>query len=114
MYCHGLGLRVLGSFEDHDGFDGVMLGVPGASFHFEFTHCRGQLVVPTPTPEDLVVFYVPVSSEWSSLCARMLAAGFKEVPSFNPYWDVRGRTYEDGDGHRIVLQNAAWTSVEVP
>ena len=110
MYCHGLGLRVVGSFENHDGFDGVMLGLSGSSFHFEFTHCRSQLVVPTPTAEDLVVFYIPEASEWSSMCARMLVAGFKEVRSFNPYWDVRGRTYEDHDGYRIVLQNAAWNS----
>jgi hypothetical protein len=42
----------------------------------------------------------------------MLAAGFRQVTSFNPYWDVRGRTYEDEDGYRIVLQNAEWTNVE--
>jgi hypothetical protein len=27
-----------GRFEDHAGFDGVMLGEPGAPYHFEFTH----------------------------------------------------------------------------
>jgi hypothetical protein len=31
MYQEGLGLEIPGSFQDHDGFDGVMLGVPGAS-----------------------------------------------------------------------------------
>ena len=40
MYCRGLGLRVIGSFENHDGFDGIMLGVAGANYHFEFTHSR--------------------------------------------------------------------------
>lgn len=29
MYTQGLGLDVLGSFEDHDGFDGSMLGIKG-------------------------------------------------------------------------------------
>ena len=24
MYCHGLGFRIVGCFEDHDGFNGVM------------------------------------------------------------------------------------------
>ena len=38
----------------------------------------------------------------------MQAAGFKVVPSFNPYWDPRGRTFEDPDGYRTVLQQAAW------
>ncbi len=30
FYVVGLGLNKLGSFENHDGFDGVMVGVPGA------------------------------------------------------------------------------------
>jgi hypothetical protein len=43
----------------------------------------------------------------------MLAAGFREVASFNPYWDARGRTFEDPDGYRTVLQNAAWTPASI-
>ena len=75
FYQRGLGLKILYRFEDHDGFDGVMLGAPGAGFHFEFTHCRGRTVVPTPTVEDLVVLYIPDAPEWSSTCARMRDAG---------------------------------------
>ena len=108
MYCRGLGLAVIGSFENHKGFDGVMLGLAGSSYHFEFTYCHIHPVVPTPTHEDLTVFYIPDSAEWQGACANMLAAGFKQVDSFNPYWDVRGCTYEDHDGYRIVLQNAEW------
>ena len=110
MYRAGLGLRVLGSFEDHQGFDGVMLGASGAAYHFEFTHCRSHPVAPRPTPEDLAVFYIPEPAAWQQACAAMSAAGFATVASFNPYWDVRGRTFEDPDGYRIVLQNAAWSN----
>jgi len=112
MYCHGLGLRIVGSFADHEGFDGVMLGLEGSSFHFEFTHCRTHPVVPAPTPEDLLVFYVPGAAEWQTAGASMLAAGFKQVSSLNPYWETRGRTFEDPDGYRIVLQQAEWRNVE--
>ncbi len=111
MYCRGLGLCVIGSFENHEGFDGVMLGMADASYHFEFTRCRAHPVVPAPTAEDLAVFYIPVLSEWQSACANMLAAGFKQVASFNPYWDLRGRTFEDPDGYRVVLQNTEWSNV---
>lgn len=110
IYCQGLGLQVIGSFESHEGFDGVMLGTVGQSYHFEFTHCKTQPVAPNPTPEDLTVFYVPATTEWQQMCAAMLAAGFSEVAPFNPYWAVRGRTFEDPDGYRIVLQNAAWSN----
>jgi hypothetical protein len=42
----------------------------------------------------------------------MLAAGFTQVASFNPYWDARGRTFADPDGYRVVLQRAEWSNVE--
>jgi hypothetical protein len=112
MYCRGLGLRIVGSFENHDGFDGVMLGFAASGYHFEFTHCRAHPVAPSPTAEDLLVFYVPAAAEWHTACASMLAAGFKPVSSFNPYWENRGRTYEDPDRYRIVLHQAEWTHVE--
>jgi hypothetical protein len=108
MYCCGLGLQVLGSFEDHEGFDGVMLGTAGAGYHFEFTCAKGHAVQPTPTPEDLIVLYMPSEREWTDACGRMAGAGFRRIASFNPYWEIRGRTYEDCDGYRIVLQHAAW------
>jgi GNAT superfamily N-acetyltransferase len=110
MYCRGVGLHVLGCFENHHGFDGVMLGVKGCSYHFEFTHCRTQPVAPKPTPEDLVVLYIPTAAKWQAACACMLAAGFRQVPSFNPYWEARGRTFEDLDGYRVVLQQAEWNT----
>ena len=112
MYREGLGLRVIGHFEDHQGFDGVMLGRAGSSYHFEFTRCRAHPVRPTPTREDLVVLYIPGSNEWQAACSRMSIAGFKTVPAFNPYWDARGKSFEDPDGYRVVFQNADWNSVE--
>ncbi len=108
MYCAGLGLRLLGCFNDHAGFDGVMLGTANGSYHFEFTHCRTHPVAPISTPEDVIVFYIPIASEWQKTCANMLVAGFQPVTSFNPYWDIRGRTFEDFDGYRVVLQNGRW------
>jgi catechol 2,3-dioxygenase-like lactoylglutathione lyase family enzyme len=108
MYKRGLGLQPIGYFLDHDGFDGVMLGLVGADYHFEFTYCHSHPITPTPTPEDLCVFYLPDQGEWVARCAAMLEAGFLEVKSFNPYWDMNGRTFEDPDGYRVVLQRSTW------
>lgn len=113
MYCAGLGLRLLGSFADHQGFDGLLLGLPGAAYHFEFTRCRHHPVRPQPTPEDLAVFYLPERAPFEQRCAALLAAGFQCVASFNPYWDVKGRSFEDADGYRVVIQQAAWTHAAV-
>ena len=113
MYQRGLRLVEIGRFADHDGFDGVMLGIDGADHHFEFTRCRTHPLAPAPTPEDLLVFYFPDIAEWEGTCRRMLEAGFVGVVPFNPYWARRGRTFEDPDGYRIVLQQAAWSPVPV-
>jgi hypothetical protein len=98
----------VGGFENHDGFDGVMLGHEGSNYHFEFTRCRAHPVAAAPTPEDLIVLYMPAAAEWHAACDRMLAAGFELVASFNPYWEIRGQTFKDPDGYRIVLQQEEW------
>jgi YycE-like protein len=108
FYEQGLGLTRLGSFEDHDGFDGVMLGVPGAAYHLEFTRKRNHQVGRAPTEDHLLVFYLPDRAAWQAAIDRMMAAGYTPVPSFNPFWDKSGRTFEDPDGYRVVLQNTAW------
>jgi len=109
MYKQGLELQELGSFSDHEGFDGAMLGNPGEGFHLEFTFCRRHPLQPAPTHEDLLVFYIPGPEAWLQRCSAMHSAGFKEVQSFNPYWSHYGRTYEDLDGYRVVIQQAAWS-----
>ena len=108
QYKAGLGLLELGSFTDHEGFDGVMLGAPGAGYHLEFTFCRAHAVGPAPTPEDLLVFYVPERALWEGRCRAMVSAGFDEVAPYNPYWQRLGRTFEDHDGYRVVIQHAEW------
>ncbi|RYF69243.1 MAG: VOC family protein [Comamonadaceae bacterium] len=108
MYRQGLGWHVLGEFADHEGFDGAMLGDPQANCHVEFTVRRAGHVVPSPTPEDLIVLYLPVQEEWLEACRSMASAGFSEVAPFNPYWVARGKTFQDPDGYRVVLQNASW------
>ncbi len=108
FYRDGLGFEVIGSFEDHDGFDGVMLGHPALAYHLEFTRQRGHSVGRAPTGENLLVFYLPHREEWQAAVDRMLGHGYQPVTSVNPYWDVRGKTFEDPDGYRIVLQQAGW------
>jgi hypothetical protein len=72
MYCSGLDLAEIGRFENHEGFDGAMLGKPELPYHFEFTYCRTHPVAPSPTPEDLIVVYLPNPIEWHQYCASML------------------------------------------
>jgi catechol 2,3-dioxygenase-like lactoylglutathione lyase family enzyme len=108
FYRDGLGFAVVGRFADHDGFDGVMLGRAGAGYHLEFTRKAGHPAGKAPTRDNLLVFYLPDPHAWAEAVERMGAAGYAPVPAFNPYWDRHGKTFEDPDGYRVVLQNANW------
>lgn len=108
FYRDGLGFEELGSFTGHDGFDGVMLGHPNAPWHLEFTRQRGHRAGGSPSPEHLLVFYLPERDVWRAAVERLRAAGHEPVAALNPYWDRQGLTFEDPDGYRIVLQHAGW------
>jgi YycE-like N-terminal domain len=60
MYARGLDFTVLAQFEDHDGFDGIILGHPHQPYHLEFTTQPGHQVDTAPTQDHLLVFYRPV------------------------------------------------------
>lgn len=108
FYRDGLGLDVIASFADHAGFDGIMFGHTGGAYHLEFTHQRGHVVGRAPTPDNLLVFYLPDRAQWERAVRRMIDHGYSPMSSYNPYWDVNGKTFEDPDGYRVVLQNATW------
>ena len=110
FYRDGLGFEVLDEFNDHDGFNGVMLGHMGAAYHLEFTRKRGHKAGRAPTEDNLLVFYLPGAAEWNRAVARLEGLGYKPVKAFNPYWDKKGKTFEDPDGYRVVLQNTSWAA----
>ena len=108
FYTDGLGLQILDRFEQHQGFSGVMIGIPGEYYHLEFTQQQGHLVGRAPTPENLIVFYIPDRQEWQCTIDRIQSIGYTPIKSYNPYWDENGITFEDPDGYRIVLENTVW------
>ena len=108
FYRDGLGFEVLGQFQGHSGFDGVMLGHPDHAYHLEFTRQRGHEVGTAPTQEHLLVFYLPDPDQWRAVTEHLENMGHGPVTAYNSYWDRLGKTYEDPDGYRIVIQNSSW------
>ena len=105
FYRDGLGLKVIGSFEEHAGYSGVMLGLPGHEYHLEFTsHSEGS-PCPAPTKDNLLVFYIPDKGAIDRLTDHLGRMGHFAVAPENPYWAERGVTFEDPDGWRVVLMN---------
>ena len=110
MYVNGLGFELLGEFVGHNGFDGSIIGHKNHNYHLEFTHHVGTKVGKAPTKDNLLVFYFSDTEEWQNSCQKMISAGFVEVEPYNDYWGVSGKTYEDIDGYRVVLQNREWSA----
>jgi len=110
FYRDGLGFEVLYEFNDHDGFDGIMLGHQGVAYHLEFTHKHGHTAGRAPTADNLLVLYLPEKAEWRKAVQRLESRVYKPVKAFNPNWGKQGKTFEDPDGYRVVLQNAPWSA----
>ena len=113
MYCHGLSLDILCRFDDHDGFNGVMVGSAGSPYHFEWTEepsKAGQAATPRPASDELLlVFYIPEPERWEATVTRMRGAGFTPIRSHNPYWEQHEQTFEDVDGYAVVIAKLDWT-----
>ena len=104
FYRDGLGLPEIGRFDDHQGYDGVFLAVPGTDAHLEFTS-GGQHAPPAPNPETLLVLYLGNDEAVADACERV---GAEPVEPANPYWQQQGVTLNDPDGFRVVLVPGSW------
>jgi catechol 2,3-dioxygenase-like lactoylglutathione lyase family enzyme len=104
FYRDGLGLPELGRFEDHDGYEGVFLALPGTHAHLELTSGGGH-DTPKPHPETLLVLYLGTREAVAETCARV---GVEPVEAANPYWQRHGVTLPDPDGFRVVLVPGRW------
>lgn len=108
FYVNILGLTRVGGFDDHDGYRGIMIGLPGYTYHLEFTQDPHHTPCPAPTKDNLLVFYFETPSELDIVKQRLADAGIEEVDPENPYWLDKSHTYEDPDGWRIVLFNGLY------
>ena len=104
FYRDRIGLLEIGRFEDHDGYDGVFLAIPGTDAHLELTSGGGH-TAPAPHPETLLVLYLGSREAVEETLARV---GAEPVEPANPYWPAHGVTLEDPDGFRVVLVPDAW------
>ncbi|KQL40046.1 hypothetical protein AN960_08795 [Bacillus sp. FJAT-25509] len=105
FYGEGLGLKKVGSFQNHNGYDGIMFGLPDVEYHLEFTQHIDGSPCPAPTKDNLLVFYIPHKAEINLVKNRLNNMGYIDVEPENPYWLGKGTTFEDPDGWRIVLMN---------
>ncbi|MFT3796281.1 VOC family protein [Flavobacterium sp.] len=105
FYCGILDLEILGEFHNHDGYDGIFIGIRGSDWHLEFTVSAAK-PQHQPDEDDLLVFYAESQAEFEHLTERFRLHNIAEIEAKNPYWKYNGKTYTDPDGFRIVISKA--------
>lgn len=107
FYRDAVGLPVLSSFADHDGYSGAIVGVPDAANQLELVFHAG--VEPSPTTEDQLVLYLGSAASVAKRAAAIEAAGYEPRLSSNPYWTREGAiAFVDPDGYWLILSPDSW------
>jgi len=105
FYTEVLELEVLGSFANHDGYDGVFIGRKDLGWHLEFTTTNEE-----PDHrfdhDDILVFYPRSKDSYDGLLRNIDEHKLKILSAKNPYWNANGVMVQDPDGHRVVISNS--------
>lgn len=104
FYTNILGLELLFSFENHNGYSGAFLGKPGHNWHLEFTSSSTK-AAHIPDPEDLLVFYPTQKEDYDGIIQRIEEKDIEIVTPQNPYWTENGVMILDPDGFGIIVSH---------
>ena len=103
FYINILGFERLGGFQDHNNYDGVFIGKPNLSWHFEFTKSN-DVANHSFDDDDVIVLYPETISEYKDLINHINKTVAFIKPK-NPFWSENGKMFLDPDGYRIVVSD---------
>ena len=106
FYTEVLGLRLLGRFENHDGYDGVFIGEPGQSWHLEFTQSDSPSTARFDE-DDALVFYPPNRAAYTQI--KTMLKDRPQLHPKNPYWQKNGLCVQDPDGFYVIVSDLKCT-----
>jgi catechol 2,3-dioxygenase-like lactoylglutathione lyase family enzyme len=102
FYIDVLGFSLLGSFENHDNYDGIFIGKPDLDWHFEFTKSNKNANHHFDE-DDILILYPEEIDEFNNLISNLLNNNISTITSKNQYWNENGEMFLDPDGYRIVI-----------
>lgn len=103
FYRDLVGLSVVGSFADHDGYDGTIFGLTDRRFQLEVPRHSSGLPLPRPIEDDLLVLYFASAGDREEVEARLRDLGYEPVVLANPFWEPDSVSFRDPDGWIVVL-----------
>lgn len=101
FYTGIIGLKSLGGFRDHEGYDGEFLGVPTENWHLEFTSTNEDLNH-HPDEDDAVVFYPKTDEDYKDILRRVTDSA-PILSAKNPYWNRNAIMTKDPDGFLVII-----------
>lgn len=104
FYTSILNFEVLGKFENHDGYDGVFLGIEGQNWHLEFTQ-NAEKPLSQFDEDDALVFYPETTEKFDEILENLKKFEVPILQPKNPYWKENGICFEDCDHYKIIVSN---------
>lgn len=102
FYTTILDLKVLGNFENHNGYDGVFLGKENLNWHLEFTSTNEE-VISKFDEDDILVFYPTDKMSYEQMLKNIKENNIKILSPKNPYWIENGILIQDPDTYKIII-----------
>ena len=102
FYTSVLTFKILGRFDDHEGYDGVFLGIKGESWHLEFTQ-NNEKPISKFDEDDALVFYPETQKLIDNILDNLRSFKIPIIKTENPYWNNKGYCFEDPDGFKIII-----------
>ena len=84
FYLSILEFELLGSFNNHDLYDGILIGNSNLDWHFEFTQSN-ENAEHHFDEDDILVLYPETRKEYNSMINKILYSNTSIITSKNPY-----------------------------
>lgn len=108
FYTKILGLELLGSFQNHNNYDGIFIGKQNLDWHLEFTK-SDEIVSFNFNEDDILVFYPKTKEEYENILFNISDNNIKIISAKNPYWNnseaSEAKIILDPDGYQIIISN---------
>lgn len=104
FYTNILGMELLFSFENHNGYSGAFVGIQGQDWHLEFTQ-SGDSASHSFDEDDVWVFYPSNKKEYAQILQNISNHGIQKIAAKNPFWNDNGVCIQDPDGFRVIISS---------
>lgn len=104
FYTSILNFEILGEFKNHEGYDGVMIGLKKENWHLEFTQ-NAEKPQSKCDEDDALVFYPDTRKSYDEILKNLKKSKVPLLEPKNPYWKDKGVCFEDCERLKIIISS---------